>query len=123
MSSGKKLYKVRSFLTAHPRRIELLILIGLSIGLSFLIGASAVTESQKVLTRAQVPPNQASCPASQNGYAATSISLTFQSLGSGTVVGTASWAAGQVTESVTADVTNALANVSPGTPITHVQGD
>ena len=55
MSVVKKLHQVRFFLAAHPRRFELLLLMGVSIGLS-LIGAASMPESQHILTRAQVPP-------------------------------------------------------------------
>jgi hypothetical protein len=55
MSMEKKLHKVRFFLTGHPRRFELLLLMGLSISLSLLMGAASIAENQQVQTRAQVP--------------------------------------------------------------------
>jgi Right handed beta helix region len=50
----KKLHKVRRFLEVYPRRFDLLLLLVLSLGLSFCIRAANQPDSQKVQTRAQV---------------------------------------------------------------------
>jgi hypothetical protein len=68
MSLQKKLHKVRAFLTSYPRRIELLLLVGLSVGLSFLLGATVNPQRQQVKTLAQaqdacrqISPDELAC--------------------------------------------------------------
>jgi hypothetical protein len=46
--------KVQFFLAAHLRRFGLLLVMGVSLGLSFLIGAVSISESQQVQTRAYI---------------------------------------------------------------------
>jgi hypothetical protein len=50
----QKLHKVRRLLEVYPRRFNLLLLLVLSLGLSFCIRAANQPDSQKVQTRAQV---------------------------------------------------------------------